>query len=76
MFDHIELASDAQPPGSLPPASWAAGTGRQSIERIQPRSHLSMYAVVSMFNVIFRIHLANATKGGLWLRMRATAVHG
>ncbi|KAF7374917.1 Cytochrome P450 monooxygenase [Mycena sanguinolenta] len=39
-FESIELAPDAQPPESLPPASWANGTGRKKFEKIRPMSDL------------------------------------
>ncbi|KAK7033098.1 cytochrome P450 monooxygenase [Favolaschia claudopus] len=41
-FESIELATDAQPPESLPPASWANGTGRKRFEKIRPKSDLTM----------------------------------
>ncbi|KDQ19554.1 hypothetical protein BOTBODRAFT_28130 [Botryobasidium botryosum FD-172 SS1] len=43
-FDRITLAPEAQPPGSLPPSSWASGGGRRAIERVWPKSHLTLYA--------------------------------
>ncbi|KAL6302781.1 cytochrome P450 monooxygenase [Sparassis latifolia] len=42
-FDHIELAPDAQPTESRPPASWATSTGRKAVEKIRPKSELTMY---------------------------------
>ncbi|KAF7326854.1 Cytochrome P450 monooxygenase [Mycena venus] len=41
-FQSLELASDAMPPDSLPPASWANGKGRKAIEKIRPKSDLTM----------------------------------
>ncbi|KAJ7830511.1 cytochrome P450 monooxygenase [Mycena olivaceomarginata] len=41
-FQSLELASDAMPPDSLPPASWATGKGRKAIEKIRPKSDLTM----------------------------------
>ncbi|KAF7330545.1 Cytochrome P450 monooxygenase [Mycena venus] len=41
-FESIELAPDAQPPESLPPASWANGSGRKKFEKIRPKSDLTM----------------------------------
>ncbi|KAJ6531782.1 cytochrome P450 monooxygenase [Mycena capillaripes] len=41
-FESIELASDAQPPESLPPPSWANGSGRKKFEKIRPKSDLTM----------------------------------
>jgi hypothetical protein len=45
-FDHVELAPDAQPADSHPPAEWANAGGRKGIERFWPKSHLTMYAHV------------------------------
>ncbi|PCH44301.1 cytochrome P450 [Wolfiporia cocos MD-104 SS10] len=41
-FDHIELAPDAQPARTLPPASWVTSEGRKAIEQIKPKSSLTM----------------------------------
>ncbi|PCH39905.1 cytochrome P450 monooxygenase pc-1 [Wolfiporia cocos MD-104 SS10] len=41
-FDRIELAPDAQPAGTLPPDSWITSDGRKRIERIRPKSDLTM----------------------------------
>jgi len=57
-FDHIELASDSQPPSSLPPAVWKTeegGTPRKKFEQCVINSHLTMYAT-----------------GGLWIRMKGS----
>ena len=51
-FDHIELAPDAQPAGSVPPDEWreeaeAGGRGdRKAVERVWVKSHLTIYAKV------------------------------
>ncbi|KAL5519382.1 hypothetical protein ACEPAH_1065 [Sanghuangporus vaninii] len=53
-FDRVELAPEAQPPESMPPAEWARDTPpgeRKAKEKIWPKTHLTMYA-----------------KGGLWVR--------
>ncbi|PPQ86757.1 hypothetical protein CVT25_012402 [Psilocybe cyanescens] len=44
-FSDISLASDAQPPKSRPPASWAEDKGneRKMREKIKPKAHLTMY---------------------------------
>ncbi|KAI0916862.1 hypothetical protein AcW1_007802 [Taiwanofungus camphoratus] len=42
-FDRIELAPDAQPAYSLPPASWVSGSGRKAVEKIRPKHELTMY---------------------------------
>nr|GAT60764.1 cytochrome P450 monooxygenase [Mycena chlorophos] len=41
-FETLELAPDAQPEDSRPPASWATGKGRKSMEKIKPKSDLTM----------------------------------
>ena len=39
----LELAPDAQPDGTLPPAEWATSKiGRERFERIRPVSSLTM----------------------------------
>ena len=43
-IDTITLAPDAQPAGSLPPASWKSKEGRAAIEQFVPGVHLTMYA--------------------------------
>lgn len=39
----LELAPDAQPEGSLPPARWKNGEGRQAVEKIWPGSSVTTY---------------------------------
>ncbi|KAH7885026.1 cytochrome P450 [Phlebopus sp. FC_14] len=54
-FTSMTLATDAQPPETLPPADWAeaaGGSGRRVVEKIFPKMNLTMY-----------VH------GGLWVRM-------
>jgi hypothetical protein len=46
-FSEITLDPEANP-ASKPPASWAAGKGRIAQEKIWIRSHLTMYANVSL----------------------------
>jgi len=43
-FDCFELDASAQPPETIPPASWKDVPGRQSIERCWPKAHLTLYA--------------------------------
>lgn len=45
-FDRIDLAPDAQPRDSLPPASWAKASGRKATQKFWPKSHLTMYSHV------------------------------
>jgi len=42
-FSSVSLAPNAQPPNSLPPPEWAGAEGRKGIEKIFPRSHLTIY---------------------------------
>jgi hypothetical protein len=46
-FSSISFAPDADP-GSLPPASWAAGEARRPIERVWLKTHLILHAHVSL----------------------------
>ena len=47
-FDRVDLAEDEQPLDARPPASWARAVGeRKSIEKVWPKSHLTIYAHVS-----------------------------
>lgn len=69
-FSSISLDSDAQPPGTRPPASWANVKGRKSIEKFWPKSHLTMYSDVSS-PVISSKKLPDVfMQGGLWVKMR------
>lgn len=55
-FEHVELAPDAQPEGTLPPAEWREGdpkveagrSSRKVKERIWPKVDLVMYSHVSL----------------------------
>ncbi|KAF8055214.1 cytochrome P450 monooxygenase pc-1 [Lyophyllum atratum] len=43
-FSSVILDEDARPPESRPPVHWAEGVGRKTIERVYPKTHLTMYA--------------------------------
>jgi len=43
-FDHFELDMTAQPADTNPPLSWKSAPGRQSVERIWPKAHFTIYA--------------------------------
>ncbi|KLO18687.1 cytochrome P450 [Schizopora paradoxa] len=43
-FSTIQLDTKSQPPDTRPPESWKNVGGRQAIERIFPKSHLSLYS--------------------------------
>jgi cytochrome P450 len=49
-FGSVSLASDAQPAETKPPPRWATVKGRQSIEKIRPKSHLTMFSMVRMIS--------------------------
>ncbi|KAG6861396.1 hypothetical protein C0995_000525 [Termitomyces sp. Mi166 len=42
-FIGVTLDEAASPPQAKPPAHWAEGVGRKVIERVHPKSHLTMY---------------------------------
>lgn len=42
-FSSVSLAREAQPPKTIPPESWADVPGRQSIEKVRPGTHLTMF---------------------------------
>lgn len=46
-FSSVSLARDIQPPKSIPPASWVDVPGRQSVEKVWPKSNLTMFIDVS-----------------------------
>ncbi|KAG5727413.1 Cytochrome P450 52E1 [Termitomyces sp. T112] len=43
-FTSVSLDEAASPPQAKPPAHWAEGVGRKTIERVYPKWHLTMYA--------------------------------
>ena len=45
-FDTFILATDVQPPSSLPPAEWKLGRGRQAIETIRPEATMTLFVKV------------------------------
>ncbi|KAG1748095.1 cytochrome P450 monooxygenase CYP63 [Suillus lakei] len=49
-FDTFTLATDAQPPSSLPPAEWKLGRGRQRVETDLPRSYNDAFHQGAMKN--------------------------
>ena len=54
-FDRMELAFDAQPADARPPAEWASGGGRKAIEKIVPKSSLTLFVKVNSLGVVFPI---------------------
>jgi hypothetical protein len=45
-FSDFELAPDAQPESTKPPASWKEAKGTQATEKIMLNRHLTMFAQV------------------------------
>ncbi|KZT67253.1 cytochrome P450 [Daedalea quercina L-15889] len=43
VFNRMELALDTQPANAKPPARWAGGAGRRSVEKIIPKSALTLF---------------------------------
>ena len=70
----MSLASDIQPPGSRPPRDWANAPGRKGIEKIVIKSHLTMYALVSLYQVVVGKALGFNRywypQDGLWVRLQ------
>ena len=48
-FDVFELDLAAQPTGSLAPVGWKTMPGRQAVEKLFPKSHLTMHIHVCLF---------------------------
>ncbi|QRV88399.1 cytochrome P450 family protein [Ceratobasidium sp. AG-Ba] len=43
-IESISLAPEAHPEGTLPPEEWKHEAGRKSIEKVWPKSHLTIYS--------------------------------
>ncbi|KAG8855030.1 hypothetical protein FRB96_007225 [Tulasnella sp. 330] len=53
-FQHVDLAPEGHPEGTLPPKEWLQHVGtRKPIEKIWPRSYITIYS-----------------EGGLWIRVK------
>jgi hypothetical protein len=63
-FDAIDLAPDAQPADSKPPAEWASAPGRKSKEKFFPKTHLTMYSLVRLITEVLHGSEANAASPG------------
>ena len=81
-FSGFQLASDAQPAESQPPARWQGGKGRQAYERIWPASSVTAYVkvrgLVTMINKTItdmeRVMVwFTRLQGGLWVRAEAAS---
>ena len=58
---HLDLSS--APPEAHPPADWAGQPGRQSVEKIFPKMHLTMYTNVSTSFVLNHLNLTSFESG-------------
>jgi hypothetical protein len=47
-FSTIRLDPGSQPPDTLPPSEWKTAAGRKGIEKMWPKSGLTMYSYVSI----------------------------
>lgn len=55
-FSSFSFAKDAQPSWSHPPAAWKEAEGRKATEEFFPKSHLTMYSVVSLIIHLFSLN--------------------
>ena len=64
-FSSILLDTASQPPETRVPRSWAIAKGRKVIEKIWPKTHLTMYATgLLLVSVLANI----SVQGGLWVK--------
>jgi hypothetical protein len=69
-FSSISFAPDADP-CSLPPVSWATGEARRPIERVWLKTHLTLYANVSLVFQDSQLPISYVThQNGSWFRMK------
>ncbi|KAJ7704872.1 cytochrome P450 [Mycena rosella] len=71
-FSLVSLAPDAGPPHAFVPAEWEGKAGRKGVEQFRPRSHLTMYTLVSKIcsgDMRLRIQ-HDIIQGGLWVKMK------
>ena len=71
-FSSISLELDSFPPGSLPPEEFKLAPGRKGIDKIWPKTTLTLYVAVC---VIIAHLLGNHSskviiQGGLWVKMQ------
>jgi hypothetical protein len=48
-FDKLELAMDAAPHGSAPPAEWSGKSGRMGVEKVWPKNAVTLYSKGGMW---------------------------
>ncbi len=63
-FDGVTLALDELPPASRPPVDWLKAGDRKRMEKIRPKSHLTLYAEVGQFTFLTRLHAEFRATGG------------
>lgn len=77
-FSSVSLAPNAQPLDTLPPPEWSGAPGRKGVEKIFPRSHLTIYASVSImltvkavaaYNLHFRVDCGLTCKKPIMLKL-------
>jgi len=59
-FDGVTLAVDEQPPASRPPVDWLKAGDRKKMEKIRPKSHLTLYAEGGLW---VRMRESSSTEG-------------
>ena len=72
-FESVQLAYDAQPVWSRPPAHWkafASNGRRKGKEEFWPKTHLFMYSYVSDYQPAVQRSLISISKGGLWVELQ------
>ena len=69
-YDGFELASDAQPTGSIPPPEWRHQGGRAPREKIWIAQALTMYVKVSNQSILTSLCLTALLQGGAWVRFK------
>jgi hypothetical protein len=54
-FSSISLELDAYPPGTLPPEEFKLASGRKAIDKVWPKSNLTLYLAVRCSSIILFI---------------------
>jgi hypothetical protein len=71
-FSSISLELDAYPHGTLPPEEFKLASGRKAIDKVWPKSNLTLYLAVGCFLILLRSpQMTHAYfQGGLWVKMQ------
>ncbi|CCO35185.1 Cytochrome P450 52E1 [Rhizoctonia solani AG-1 IB] len=59
-FDKLELAMDAAPQGSAPPAEWGGKSGRMGVEKVWPKNAVTLYSKGGMWVRVGRAGASSA----------------